>query len=122
MIVEPGELKVMAMELDSAAIKQQASSLIDYHVKHRINDTNIVMVPMYWAETLLVGLKTMRKEFPQLRFGSIIENRNRLRIITVPTHKKVEDMKIRLYNEIDMLILKTIDHIVKGDKKPSFIS
>ena len=122
MIVEPGELKVMAIELDSPVAKQQASNLVDYHIKHRINSTSMVIVPMYWAETLLVGLKKMRKEFPQLRFGSILEDKNRLRLVTVPTHRKVEDMKIGLYNEIDTLILKTIDHIVKGDKKPSFIS
>jgi hypothetical protein len=122
MIVSPDELREMAVSLDDSSIKQHAIALLNYHTKHCINNTVRVSVPMYWAETILSGLKKIHEEFPQLKLGSIVEVRNRLRVFTVPTHNKIEDMKIGICNEVDTLILETISRIIKGDKKPGFIS
>ena len=122
MVVSPDELRKIAINLDSDDIKQHAIALLNYHTKHRLNKTIRISVPMYWSETILIGLKKIRAEFPQLQFGGIYEIRNRLKLFTIPTHSKVEDMKIGVYNEIDTLILETISRIARDDKKSGFIS
>ncbi len=121
MIIEPIELLLMAREAKSQDMERHEAELVAFHSAHKVNDHNAVVVPMYWAETLLLGLKKMREEFPRMRFGSVIEEKNKLRMTTVPAHLQVVKMKIALYNEIDKLILNTIDRLTKGDKKSSFL-
>jgi len=122
MIVEPSELRMMARYLEGKETEQYADELTEFHSTRRISDRNVVSVPWYWAKTLLPGLKKIHEKFPQMRFGSVLEEKNRLKIYTIPTHLQVEKMKIALYNEIDKLILDTVDHIARSDKKPFFLS
>ena len=117
MIVDPAELKTMAVNLGNDISKQHAVNLINYHKDHSANDASMVIVPIYWAETILAGLKEMRVEFPHLKFGSILEDKNRLKMFTIPTFKKIIDMRIALCNKIDMLILETVDRVAKGGNK-----
>jgi hypothetical protein len=122
MIVEPHELQYMARELDDGVFKEHSEKLIKFHLRHRVNVHSEVNVPMYWAETILTGLKKIQEGFPQMRFGSILEEKNKLKMFTIPTHTPVNKMKIVLYNEIDKLILSTITGLTKGNKKPNFLS
>jgi len=109
MIVGPTELRSMGYKLTSDDLKQWASKLVDFHTKHSVSDYISIITPIYWSETILQGLIKIHEEFPQIKFSNIYEKKNKLRVVTVPTHKKVEEMKVELYNEIDTLILDTIN-------------
>jgi len=120
-IVEPYEMRLLAREMKCDLFKQVELALVELHMEHRVNAHNNVMVPKYWCQTVLTGLTDMLDEFPNLKFGSIIEEKNRLRMYTVPTHRPVEKLKVELYNKIDDLVLNTIDSFVKSDMRPFFL-
>ena len=121
MIVEPYEMRMMGRELESAEFDVANTKLLDLHEKARSTDNNHVIIPKYWAPTVLGHVEHMLKEFPQLKFGSIFEHENKLKIYTIPTHRPLERLKVDLYNDIDTLVLKTIDRLSKGDTKPVFM-
>lgn len=121
LIVEPYEMRMMGRELKSPEFDADFEALSEIHANTRAATHSEVMIPKYWAPTVLSHLKQMLSEFPNLKFGGIIEDKNRLKLYTIPTHRPVELLKVALYNDIDTLVLDTIDRLVKGDTKPLFL-
>ena len=117
MILDPRQLRFLSREMDSPACEIFESKLQDLHYRNKIDSSNMVLIPRFWSETVFYGIQKMLKELPNLKIGSIVELKNRLRIYTIPTTGRIEVMKIKLYNEIDTLALETIDRLLEGDKK-----
>ena len=120
-IVEPYEMRMLAREMNCDLFDSASAELIEIHTNARVNTHNSVIIPKYWSVVVLGGIKHMLDEFPQLKFGSIHEDKNRLRMFTVPTHRPVERLKTRLYVELDTMILNVIEGFVKSDLKPFFL-
>lgn len=121
MIMDPHELRMLSLEMDSPACKVFEFNLKELHGKHMLHNNNLLLIPRFWCEAVLVGFQEMIKEYPNLKVGSIIETKGRLKLYTVPATGPLEMMKLKLYNRIDTLVLETIDRLLKGDKKPFFM-
>ena len=122
MILDPSELRMLAREMDSPSCEMFEFRLQELYDSRTVNEFNVLLIPRFWSETVFDGLRDMVKEFPNLKFGSIVETSGRLRITTIPATGPIEVMKLKLYNKIDTLVLETIDHLLKGDKKPFFMT
>lgn len=121
MILEPHHLWRLTREMDVPATEMFEQKLTDLHNKHVLGNTGKILIPRYWAETVYYGLKKMIDEFPQIRFGSIYADSNTLKIYTVPSHGPVEAMKFEIYNQIDALIIETINKLLKSPKRSQFL-
>lgn len=119
--LEPYQLKVMARELITPAAELFTIKLVALHEQHRVNQHNDVVIPMYWAETVFIAATKMLIEFPRLKFGSITDDRNKLRFTTIPAHNTIENMKIKLNNTIDKLIMDSIEDCAQRKTKPIFL-
>jgi hypothetical protein len=115
-ILSPIDYRKMLLGLDTVDAKLSGQELVEYHSLHRIAASATVLVPNFWAATILAGLQDMKAEFPQMRFGSILESKGKLRLITIPTHRKVEGMVYDLCNEIDDLILDKVNMVLGSSK------
>jgi len=122
MIMDPYELRMLSREMDSPTCEAFELRLKVLHNSHMLHNNNLLLIPKFWCETVFVGFQEMIKEYPNLKFGSVIETKARLRVYTVPSTGSLETMKLKLYNKIDTLVLETIDRLLKGDKKPFFMT
>lgn len=121
MILDPTELRLLARELDTPACGLFEQKLHKLHGAHSINNNSIILIPRYWSEIVFNGLHKMLEEFPRLKFGSIFETGNKLKVYTVSTTVSLEELKFELYNNIDTLILASIEQLINGVKKPFFM-
>ena len=121
MILEPYNLDRLATKFSVPVHEVFERKLTRLHRQYRMNIHNNVFVPKYWAETVFYGVQDMIKRFPEIKFGSIIEDKHRLRLYMSHHDGEAEFVKYKLYNAIDNLIIDTIDHLLKGDTKPSFL-
>ena len=80
-----------------------------------------LLIPEYWAGTVFTGLRKIKDEFPQVKISSVMEVKGRLRVVAVPCIKGVEYLLVELANDVDDLILRTLDRWVKGDSKPHWL-
>jgi len=121
MILDPQELRRMSYETSTPANEMFEQKLAELHGKYLINNHHVILIPQYWAETVFYGLQEMIEEFPQIAFGSILQHKNKLRMHTIPSVVRIEEMKVELYCKIDALILETVERLLKGTKKPFFM-
>lgn len=109
MIFTPDHMEEINIMIEDPVGEDLREDLLLLHETNRINNMSIIDIPDYWVSTVLQGVLRMSRRFPYLKFGSIIRYRNRLRIYTNPISREIEKMKYDLYNEIDNLILSSID-------------
>jgi hypothetical protein len=121
MILDPTELRLLARELDTPACKIFEQRLHKIHAAHSMNSNSIILIPRYWSEIVFNGVHKILKEFPRLKFGSIFETGNKLRVYTVSSTISLEELKFELYNNIDTLILASIEQLINSVKKPFFM-
>jgi hypothetical protein len=121
MIITPIQLMQMARQLTNKSNEAAAVELTEFHKKHSNVTYSSIDIPSYWAPMVLSNMKTMVWKFPRTKFGSILEDKGALRLYTIPTHKQLEDMKFSLCNDIDELILDSLDYLIRSDKKPAFL-
>jgi hypothetical protein len=122
MILEPKVMWGITREMDTTESGDDVEKLVDFYNLHRLNGNTAIILPSYWASTVLAHMEKMVDSFPQMRFGSVLEVKNRLRVVTIPSHVKVDTMKVILYNEIDNLILNVVDELLTREKRPFFLS
>ena len=122
MIMDPHELRMLSLEMSSPTCEVFESKLKALHSAHMLHNNNLLLIPKFWCETVLIGFQEMIEEYPNLKVGSIIETKGRLRLYTVPATGPLDKMKLKLYNKVDTLMLETIDRLLKGDKKPFFMT
>ncbi len=120
MIVEPRHLEKIAL-LDTPVYEMFENRLTKLHQQYRTNANNSIFIPKYWSETVYYGVQDVISEWPGIKFGSIIEDKHKLMVYTMPTNGAIEKIKRRIYNNIDTLIVETIDNFLKGHTKPSFL-
>jgi hypothetical protein len=121
MIITPIQLMQMTRQLNSKSNEAAAVELAEFHKKHSNVTYSNLNIPNYWAPMVLSNVETMVWKFPQVKFGSILEDKGALRLYITPTHKRLEDMKFSLYNDIDELILDSLDRFVRSKDKPAFL-
>jgi len=122
MILDPNELRKLAYETRTPAAEVFEHKLEELHNLHIVNNHHLIVIPQFWCETVFYGLQKILEEFPQMTFGSILDVKSKLRVYTIPSLVVVEEMKIKLYNEIDTLILDTVERLSSGTKKPFFMT
>ncbi len=122
MIMDPRELRMLGHKMNSQAGAAFEQKLIKLHAAHLMNSSSLVIIPQFWCETIFYSIEEMLEEFPQLKLGSILEVKNKLRLYTIPSATILEKMKVELYNKIDTLILDTVGSLLKGSKKPFFMT
>ncbi len=122
MILDPYELRKLAYEMQTPANEVFEQKLLELHNKHLTNNHHVVLIPQFWSETVFYGLQKMIEQAPQITFGSILDVESKLRVFTTPSLVLIEGMKLKLYNEIDTLILETIECLANGVKKPFFMT
>ena len=120
--MDPHELRMLSLEMDSPECKAFELKLKALHNAHMLHNNNLLLIPKFWCETVLIGFQEMIEEYPNLKVGSIIETKGRLKLYTVPATGSLDKMKLKLYNKVDTLMLETIDRLLKGDKKPFFMT
>lgn len=122
MILDPHELRKLAYEMRTPANEVFEHKLEELHNGHLVNNHHVILIPQFWCETVFYGLQKILEEFPQMTFGSILDVKSKLRVYTIPSLVRIEEIKIELYNEIDTLILDTIERLLNGTKKPFFMT
>jgi len=121
MIIDPHELRLLGRQVGTPSDDVFEKKLVELHVSVRLNTTSLVMIPEFWCETVFYGVQEMIKEVSNIKFGSIIEYKNRLRLYTIPAAAVVEELKLTLYNKIDTLTLDAVETLMRGPRKPFFV-
>lgn len=122
MILEPDHLLKLASRLDAPVFDLFGQRLLQLHDKYKVVDHNIVAIPKYWSETVYYGLQDIIDSVPGVRFGSIVEYKNKLMINAIPAFKLTEELKRKVYNDVDTLVIDTVDRLVKNNERPIFLT
>lgn len=122
MILEPRQMWSLERELETPGGEKDLEVLKDLHKLHRLNEHTGVRIPQYWAKIVLGGVREILLSFPQVRFGGIHENHNRLHLNCIPTHRPLNAIKYRIYNELDDCIINVIDEMLNRRQRPHFLS
>ena len=122
MILSPHHMWRLAQAEDDKADDKDIEELQNLHGKHRLDPTVSIKIPKYWVPTILAGMKKMVEEYPNMRFGSIIELQGQLKIYTIPSNYSTEVLKLEIYNAVDELIMDTIEEYAGKGNKPWFLT
>ena len=122
MVIDPHEIRLLSREIGTASDDIFEQKLVELHRQRQLNNSNMVIIPSFWCEAVFYGIQEMIKEVPNIKLGSIFEFRNRLRLYTMPASAVLEELKVKLYNKIDTLTLDAVETLIKGPKKPFFMT
>ena len=114
-------MSALARHLDTDDNKEAAASLLKFFRGIAVHRHAQIMIPNYWATTVHNGLLDMVEEFPHMKVSYIREDKFRLKILTIPINRNLENLAIELANKVDDLILNSIDIISKADRKPLWL-
>jgi len=121
MILEPHHMWRLAREMNVPAAEMFEQKLIDLHKKHSLSTSDRVIIPNYWAETVYYGIVKLIDKFPEIKFGGIYDDKNKLRIYTIPSHTPIVAIKWNIYNDVDKLIIATVDRLIQSPKSRAFL-
>lgn len=110
----------MAREIDLPRMKEHSRQLVDIHKARRVAPHNSVVIPEYWSEVVLNGVLDLISINPDIKFGNINENKNKLRIYAVPIDTGVRNILYDVYNEVDRLIADTIASFIEEGRGAMF--
>jgi hypothetical protein len=110
----------MAREIDLPLMKEYSKRLIEEHKSRRFAPHNSVVIPEYWSEVVFNGMLDLIAIDSSIKFGNIVENKNKLRIYTVPINDGIRNVLYDIYNEVDTLIADTIAAFIKEGQGAMF--
>jgi len=117
MILDPKHLEKLEDACTDPIENVSRIDLLELYDAHRVNKFTTLNIPDYWVGTIHEGLTDILERFPNIKFGSITSEKNRLKIYTIPTSRAIEKMTNDLYGRIDALIQVAIDFISEEDPK-----